>query len=145
MSLFDTIKADRISAMKNNDKMKRNSLSTLVGDLEKLAKDLGQTVPTDEQVIGKIKQYIETLAENASVCGNPDLAVSFNSEIEMLRVYLPTQITEDQLRAEIEVLYSISSFRGPKAIGFIMNALKEKFSGQYDGKRASEIAKSIIS
>lgn len=59
-----------------------------------------------------------------------------NAEIDILHSYLPKQLTKEELEAIIKNLNT-------KNVGEIMKHLKDNYSGVYDGKLASEIAKGL--
>jgi uncharacterized protein YqeY len=65
-----------------------------------------------------------------------------SQEIQWLTAYLPQQLSSDALCGVIKNL--INSQHCPN-IGSIMKALKAEFSGQYDGKLASDIIKQLLS
>jgi uncharacterized protein YqeY len=56
----------------------------------------------------------------------------------------PKQLSEDELRAEIQKVMKELSLSGPKAMGVIMKELKTRFEGQYDGGMASKISKELL-
>ena len=63
-----------------------------------------------------------------------------NTEIETLKEYLPTMLTDEELTEAIKKMVS----EGKNNIGTIMGGLKATYSGKYDGKKASAIAQSLI-
>jgi uncharacterized protein YqeY len=63
-------------------------------------------------------------------------------EIEILKGYLPKQMDEHELKAEIENFLKTAPAAAMKDV---MAYLKEKFAGLYDGKKASDITKETLS
>ena len=65
------------------------------------------------------------------------------AEKEILEKFLPSQLSEDQLKA-IVVALKKEYDAGPKDMGKILGTLKMRHSGQYDGKMASDITKTVL-
>jgi uncharacterized protein YqeY len=61
-------------------------------------------------------------------------------EMEVLKTYLPSQMTE----AEVVALISDIKTRGAKDMGAIMKELQPQIKGRFDGKRASELVKASV-
>lgn len=118
----EQIKKDRIQAMKDKDTVKKNLLSTLLGEIENSPSKGDESI-----VIPTIKSLIKRLKE---VSKYEDNAV----ELAILENYLPKQLTEDQIRA-------IFADNGLEGVGPRMKFLKENYTGQYDGAVASKLAK----
>lgn len=147
MTIFKQIKADRITAMKNRNVLARAILSSLVGDLETMSKNLGQDEPTDEQVIKKVKSFISNAESNQKLLAEKtdsdsySKCLDFQYEIDLLTEYVPKQLDDDALRAAVKALITELGVSGKQAIGPVMKGLKDQYAGRFDGKRASEIVR----
>ena len=72
----------------------------------------------------------------------PTLALfKIDSEILVLSRYLPVPLSDDELSSAIKIMIDA----GNTNVGAIMKALKEQYGGRYDGKKASELAKTLLS
>lgn len=136
MSLITTLKADRVTAMKNKDTVAKNILTTLLGELEGQAKRVGSDI-TDEMVVQSSKKFIQSNKETISVITDGEAISGLTAENTVLEQYLPKQLDEAQLREVIATM-------GAKHIGEVMKNLKASYNGQYDGKLASKIAKEVL-
>ena len=125
------IMADRMLAMKNGDTEKKNVLSTLVGELDRLSKD-----PTDEQVLKGIKKLIDS---NTLVGNDASL-----SENKILEKYLPQLMSTDELTFVIEKIVKDNSYSGMKDMGKLMKTLSTEYASRYDGTVASGIVKKLL-
>jgi uncharacterized protein YqeY len=154
MSLMNTLKTDQMLARKERKSFVVSSLTTLIGEAEMIGKNDGNRETTDAEVIRTVKKFISNLRElQTAIIGNTlkhELsneqnvrlaAVEF--ELELYEKYLPKQLSEAELRAEIEAIKAQLS-AGPKDVGKVMGQLKEKFAGLYDGKLASAIVKEVL-
>src|SRR5690606_14873069 len=104
MSIFTRIKDDRIKAMKDRNSLAKGILSSLVGDLETMSKNLGQETPTDEQTIKKIKSYISNAESNMELTSDSDKRDDFAYEIGLLNQYVPQQLDDEALRTAIKIM-----------------------------------------
>ena len=128
-TLKNRIVKDRIANFK--DINKRNTLGTLIGELDRKDKE-----PDDIIVIATIKKMIEGCKE----VGTREKM----DEIEIIRVYLPKELTEDELVNLIKEDIVKNNYLSVKDMGKIMKVFNHKLCGQYDGKLASNIVKSLL-
>ncbi|NBU52655.1 MAG: GatB/YqeY domain-containing protein, partial [Chitinophagia bacterium] len=76
--------------------------------------------------------------------GREDLAVIEREEIEVLKGYLPEEISEDDLRAFLEKLISELGAEGMKDMGRVMGMASQKLAGKADGKTISSIVRNLL-
>lgn len=129
MNLYEQIKAHRIAAIKASDAAK-GILTVLVGEIERL---VGKEEITDQKVLAIIKKLVASNTEVLQVTAvgtkaNVDAAFE-NSVIE---VYIPLQLTEDQIAAII-VANDLNSLKE------VMAFMKANYAGLYDGKAVSTL------
>lgn len=144
MSLINKIKADLLQARKNRDKDKARLLTTLSGDCMKCGYTVdGMRSPSDSECLAVVKKTVKNLKELiAAKEKRGDCLVVEGCELDILMGYLPKQLDEDQLQTVIEELVFNG---GCHHMGAVMKALKEDYDGCYDPRRASGIAKELIS
>jgi len=65
-------------------------------------------------------------------------------EIDILNRYMPQQMDRTALDAVVHSIVHEMKLEGPKAMGAVMAELKKSYTGQYDGKMASEVVRSIL-
>ncbi len=135
--LIEDIRTQRMAAMKARDAVTKTLLTTLLGELESIAKRI-QCDITDDMVVKAAKKFIsgndEVIEAGAKVgveC--PNLV----AENVLLETFIPKQLTEDELRAIIVEMDGSN-------LGEIMQQLKAKYDGIYDGKLASIIAREVL-
>lgn len=134
-NLLLQIKADIKSAMLSKDAKKKLILSTLVGEIDRIEPIIvdGLKTHTDIQIISVIKKMIES----NKVTGTID-------ENEYLNVYLPSELSYDELYDIIKNFIVNNSLSGLKDTGKVMNYLKQNFTGKYDGTTAATITKTEL-
>jgi len=143
--LLDTLKKDKLIARKEGTELKYNLLTTLVAEATMVGKNKGNRLPTDEEVIQVIKKFISNANESLRLQFGDGahimVANQQTDEINILTEYLPQQLTEEQIKSELE---SLLKFDSQAKIGDLMNYLKANFNGKYDGKVASKVAKELL-
>lgn len=130
-----------VAAIKNQEIEKRTKFSKTVKDvleLEKLSK------LTEEEILEAVnreaKKRKEAIGEFRK--GNrEDLASKEERELKIIEKYLPEQLSEDEIKKEMEKVISEAKPSGPQDFGKIMSLLMAKLKGRADGKLAGELLK----
>ncbi len=91
----------------------------------------------------EVKQHEESL-EEARKAGREDLAAEQTSELEILRTYLPQQLSREQLMEMARQTIADVHATSPKQQGEVMKALLPKLKGQADGKMVSEVVRELL-
>lgn len=143
--LIEKIRQDRLMAMKAKDEKKKNLLGVLIADACREEKQ-----PDDAAVIRFVKKFIENAKENLLALekggGSVEARQEAGREIEILAEYLPSQLTGDALLEAIRRVMELEAVEAnPANMGKVMKALGARFAGQYDGKEASELVRSLLS
>ncbi len=85
----------------------------------------------------KQREEAEAYARDA---GRDDLVAQNAAERAILARYLPSQLEDGELANLVRSWLT----EGQNSMGAVMTRLKERYAGQYDGKRASEIVRTIL-
>jgi uncharacterized protein YqeY len=96
-----------------------------------------------QQIIQKLVKQRKDSAEQYIAAGRQDLADNELAEMEVMNEYLPKQLSEQEIK-DIVMRLMVQSDT-PCNIGVIMKYFKENYSGRYDGKTLSTIAKEMLS
>lgn len=145
--MYDTIKNEIISALKEKNTLKVQTLREIKGsvDLEHINKKVDIT---DELVIDILSRGIKTRKESIQEFekGNRlDLIDKTNKEIELLKKYLPEQLTKEELEKVIEEVFLKVKPTSNKDMGLIMKELTPLVKGKCDMKEVSVIIKDKLS
>ena len=96
------------------------------------------------QVLQKmVKQRRDSIA-TFEQGGRKDLADKEAAEIAVIEEFLPKMMDEAATRAAIAALIAEVGAAGPKDMGKVMGALKQKFAGQMDFGKASAVVKDLL-
>lgn len=137
MSVREQVQKDRMEAMRAGDSDRKAVLDYILGELQKAEKDPSAAAKGDRGV-AIIQAYVKSLKDFIKQHGKarPAEAVRYQNEINILMEYLPRQLSDDEIRAEVRSLLDA----GVTAKGLIMGELKKKHGAALDGRRAAEIA-----
>ena len=139
-TLYDKLIGDLKAARFQRDDMKRNVLTTLIGELDTNAKRTGKAL-TDEAVVATIKKFVENAKFTMSkLSPEVELYKAYEQEAILLRSYLPLQMSEAELTGAILAFIG----EGFTTMGEVMAQLKYKYAGLYDGKMASAVVKKYV-
>ena len=139
MSIREQILADIKEAMKAKDEFKRDTLRTLNAALKQVEVDQ-RIEMTDEVVLPLLQKEIKKRADSVELYlkgAREDLAKKEQSEIELIKAYLPAQLSDDELKEKIKSIIE----KVGKNLGAVMKMAKDEIGASAEAKRISMIAK----
>jgi len=90
------------------------------------------------------KQRMETY-EIYIAQGREDLATDELVQAKVIEEFLPKQLSEDEIKAEITAAINALGVSGPQDMGKLMGHLSAKLSGKADGKLIATLVKAALS
>ena len=142
MSIREQILADIKEAMKAKDEFKRDTLRTLNAALKQVEVDQ-RIEMTDEVVLPLLQKEIKKRADPVELYlkgAREDLAKKEQSEIELIKAYLPAQLSDDELKDKIKSIIE----KVGKNLGAVMKMAKDEIGASAEAKRISVIAKELL-
>ena len=142
MSIREQILADIKEAMKAKDEFKRDTLRTLNAALKQVEVDQ-RIEMTDEIVLPLLQKEIKKRADSVELYlkgAREDLAKKEQSEIELIKAYLPAQLSDDELKEKIKSIIE----KVGKNLGAVMKMAKDEIGASAEAKRISMIAKELL-
>jgi uncharacterized protein len=143
VGLSETIVKDLAQAMKSGDKVALSVLRMLKSDLKYKQIELGRDL-TDEDCLGvltttakKRQDSIDSFTKG----GRDDLVAGEKAELEVLKKYLPQQLSESELEKVIDEVIASSGASTPADFGAVMKNLMPKVKGRSDGRMVNEIVR----
>lgn len=146
--LFERIAEDYKQAMKNKETIRASTLSFLRSQLKYVGIEKKLEQPEDTDVIAVIKKQIKQRQESIAQFekgGRLDLVEKEKAEAEVLRGYLPEEMSLKDLKAIIAQVIGQTSACGSKDMGKVMKAVLAKVAGRVDGKVVSDCVKEKLS
>ncbi len=107
---------------------------------ERKAVDDAAVISVTERLIKQRRDSIEQF----TAAGRKDLADKEAAELELLRQYLPQQLSQEQVASAIEAAILAAGASGPQAMGKVMAALKTELAGRADMARVSALVKARL-
>ena len=142
MSIREQILADIKEPMKAKDEFKRDTLRTLNAALKQVEVDQ-RIEMTDEVVLPLLQKEIKKRADSVELYlkgAREDLAKKEQSEIELIKAYLPAQLSDDELKEKIKSIIE----KVGKNLGAVMKMAKDEIGASAEAKRISMIAKELL-
>ena len=142
MSIREQILADIKEAMKAKDEFKRDTLRTLNAALKQVEVDQ-RIEMTDEVVLPLLQKEIKKRADSVELYlkgEREDLAKKEQGEIDLIKAYLPAQLSDEELKAKIETIIQ----KAGKNLGAVMKMAKDEIGASAEAKRISVIAKELL-
>lgn len=144
--LKEQIQNDIKTAMKTKDKFKRDSLRLLSSAMKQIEVDERKTL-SDEDIMKIIQKMLKQRDDSATQfkdAGREDLYEQEINEANLLKEYLPQQLSDSELKERIQSIITKVGAISMKDMGKIMGVASKELQGIADGKRISLSVKSIL-
>lgn len=142
--LEEKILNDYQKALKNKDTLKASVLSFLRSDLLNTAIAKKKNKLDDQEIIAVIRKQVKARQDSIEqfTKGNRlDLAEKEKKESEILKSYLPTQLSEGEIKKIIEEVIIATAAQSMKDMGRVMKEVTTKIAGGADGKLVSDLVR----
>ena len=101
----------------------------------------------DEEILGMLQTMIKQRTESAKMYRDgdrPELAENEEAEIKIIKNFLPTQLSADEMKHAIAKAIVETGAGSIKDMGQVMGYLKVRFAGQMDFSSASQDVKAAL-
>ena len=145
--MFEQIKNDLLESMKKQDKFKTSVLRMLKSSLQSAEIDKKSNL-TDDEVLSVIKKQVkvrETSLEEYKSYERMDLVEELNKEINILKSYLPEELSDNELNKIIDEQFNITNPTSMKDMGKVIKAVSSVVGTRADMSKVSKIVKEKIS
>lgn len=148
MELEKQIQADIMNAMKAKETVRLTSLRAIKAAILLAKTAEGATGELTDQDIVKIIQKLvkqrKESAEQYTAAGRPELAENELAEAAAMDVYLPRQLTEAELEAELAKIIAETGASKPSDMGKVMGVATKRLAGLADGRAISATVKKLL-
>ena len=142
------IQADMVAAMKAKETVRLASLRAIKAAIMLAKTAEGSTGEvTDQEVVKIIQKLVKQRKESAqqySDAGRPELAENELAEAAAMEVYLPKQLSEAELEAELTKIIAEVGAKTPQEMGKVMGVATKKLAGLADGRAISATVKKLL-
>ena len=149
MNLFDQISNDIKEAMKARDKVRLEALRNVKKYfLEAKTAPGAADELTDDAALKIIQKLVKQGKDSATLYteqGRADLAEAELAQVAAIEVYLPKQMTEEELTAALQGIIAETGAAGPKDMGRVMGVATKQLAGRAEGRAISTKVKELLS
>ncbi len=151
MNLMERLREDMKTAMRAKDKVRLGTLRMLLSDVKKKQIDSGAGAAAempDEDLIKLIRGAVKSREDSVSAYrkgGREDLAAKEESEITVLREYLPQLLSDSELLELVKAVIVEVGAESMRDMGRVMKEIQLRAAGRIDGRTASKVVKHLLS
>ena len=146
INLKQRIQEDMKSAMRTKDSMRLGTIRMLLAAIKQQEVDTRVPVDTHQvySILEKMIKQRNDSIEHFKAAGRQELASQENQEIEILREYLPTQLSDIEIETLIDEAISETHANSMQDMGKVMSILKPQIQGRADMGNVSAKVRSIL-
>jgi uncharacterized protein len=147
MSLSDQISEQMKTAMKAKDATTLRGLRAIKSALMLLATQEGGKAITEEDEMATLVKMAKQRKDSLGIYqeqNRPDLAVIEEEELAIIEKFLPSQLNEEDVKAEIKAIIAETGATGMKDMGKVMGIANGKMKGRAEGKMIADMVKALL-
>lgn len=144
--LTEQVRADLTESMKARTAERTSTLRMLQAALKNEQINVMHEL-SDEEAMGVIRKGIKQRQDSVEqyTKGNrPELAAKEQAEIEILKTYMPPELSDAELESGLREIVSSTGAQSKKDMGKVMKEATARYKGRADGKRIQEIVGRLL-
>ncbi|OBY08154.1 glutamyl-tRNA amidotransferase [Rhizobium leguminosarum bv. trifolii] len=122
-------------------------IQAAVKDRDIANRGIGKEQASDDEILQILAKMVKQRDESAKIYeenSRPELAAKERAEIIVIQDFMPKQLSDSEVRANVSAIIAETGAAGAKDIGKVMAALKERYAGQMDFAKASATVKELL-
>lgn len=148
MSLEQQIMTEMKDAMKSKNEAALRSLRAIKAEIIKAKTEPGAAgeISADKE-ISMLQRMVKQRRDSLDIYktqNRADLAQKEQEELDVIEKFLPKQLSEEELKAEIQQIISETGATSPADMGKVMGVATKKLAGKADGKAISAAVKELL-
>jgi len=145
-ALTEKVRADMTEAMKAQAKDRLSTLRMLQSALKNEQINLGHELSDEEamSVIRKAVKQRQDSIEQFTNAGRTEMADKERAEMELLKAYLPAELSAEELEAGIREIIASTGAQSKKDLGKVMKEATARYKGRVDGKKVQEVVARLL-
>jgi len=147
MSLELDIQNGIKAAMLAKEKVKLEALRGIKAAILLAKTADGSATISDDAVLKIIQKLVKQRKESAELYkaqNRPELAENELAEASFMEVFLPKQLTEEELAVELKKIIEAVGAKGPQDMGKVMGTATKQLMGKAEGKAISAMVKQLL-
>ena len=151
MGLRERFNEQMKDAMRAKDQKRLGTIRLILAALKE--RDIANRSETsregvsDDEILSLLAKMVKQREESAAAYdggGRPELANAERDEIDVIREFMPKQMSAEETKAAIQKVIAETGAASIKDMGKVMGALKERFAGQMDFAKAGAAVKETL-
>ncbi|HBY57971.1 MAG TPA: glutamyl-tRNA amidotransferase [Candidatus Atribacteria bacterium] len=146
LSLEEIIFNDMNKALKNKEKLRLSTLRMIRAAM-KNAEISKKDKLTEDEIISILKNNLKKAEESLDIFikgERPDLIDKAKKEIEIIKEYLPEQLSEEEITRIAKETIIKHNFKTLKDLGPAMREIMSQLKGKADGKLVNKVARDLL-
>ncbi len=147
MSILEQLNSDLKTALKNKEQLKVSTLRLLLSAINYYRINSKKDSLTDDEIMTIIRKQAKQRKdsiESYQKGGRNDLKEKEEAELKILEIYLPKQLSDEDLLQIAKDVISETGATSKKQMGEVIKKILEKCKGAVDGKRASQCVLNLL-
>ena len=140
---------DYKDAMKSADAVKKNTVNMVRAAIKQYEVDQRVSLDDDADIVKIIKKQVKMrmdALEDFAKAGRDDMIEGYNKEIEILKSYLPEEMSEEEIRAKVgEIAEKLGIEKSMKSMGALMKGAMAELKDKADGSAVNKAVKEFLS
>ena len=142
---LETLQKDMIAAMKAKDKERKDSISSLIGAIKKVAIDEKVREDIPEELVDRvILKEMKSVKEQIDTCpaDRTELLAAYKARYAVFEEYAPKMLSAEEVKAIIMEIFA--DVVATKNKGMIMKNVMGELKGKADGKVINQIVAELF-
>jgi len=148
VKLTEQIDADLKTAMLARDEVRKLTIRGIKKEIIEARTAPGSSGEvSDEEVVKICAKLLKQRKDSAAIYtqqGRADLAENELAEAAYIEIYMPKQMSSEELVAAIRGIITQTGADGPKDMGKVMGVASKQLAGKVEGRVLSETVKQIL-
>ncbi len=147
MDLKQQLQSDMVTAMREGDVTRRDTLRMLIAAIKQEEVDRRVELANAgvEAVLTKQAKQRRESIDDAQQADRLDLVAGEEAELAIIEGYLPQQMTEDEIRVVATEVITEMNASGMQEMGRVMGRLMPELGGRADGRLVSQVVRELLS
>jgi uncharacterized protein YqeY len=144
--LTEQIRANLTESMKARTAERTSTLRMLQSAMKYEQIESGHELSDDEALVvirKSVKQRLDSI-EQYTKGNRPELAAKEQSELEILKTYMPPELSDAELESGLREIVASTGALSKKDLGKVMKEATARFKGRAEGKKIQEIVSRLL-
>jgi uncharacterized protein YqeY len=146
MSIKEQLQSRLKDAMRAGDDLNKRTLRMAISAIRLAEIDKGSELD-DSAVIAILQKEVKSRQESieeAQQAGRPELADAAQQEIEVLKAFLPEQLSPEELEAMAKQVIAEVGATSMREMGTVMKVLVPRLEGRATGQQANQVVRKLL-